>query len=113
SRGKAKAKLEYKAKKDFVHSVRYLLFALQLLHKGRIYDYGAANDLWYETRDNPIDWKKYHQKHEEVFNLFKDDFRTLSVQQDKFTRHFYSVRDTLLKSVRNQSRVNVEIPYEG
>jgi hypothetical protein len=46
----------YRARKEIVHSFRYLLFAAQLVKTGRIDDYGAANhhlaDILREKREN-------------------------------------------------------------
>lgn len=33
----------YRARKEIIHSFRYLLFAIQLVKTGHIFDYGAAN----------------------------------------------------------------------
>lgn len=47
------------AKKKLYHSIRVLLFARQILQRGKIYDYGEANDLWEEIETRPGDWTAY------------------------------------------------------
>eukprot|EP01087_Luapelamoeba_hula_P004196 TRINITY_DN14137_c0_g1_i1.p1 TRINITY_DN14137_c0_g1~~TRINITY_DN14137_c0_g1_i1.p1 ORF type:complete len:206 (-),score=27.84 TRINITY_DN14137_c0_g1_i1:360-977(-) len=58
------AALLYSAKKDIIHSIRYLLFAQQMVSKQTIYDFGAANEIYYELMRAPaeeIDWASYEQ----------------------------------------------------
>lgn len=76
---------EYKAKKDFVHCNRYLFFAQQIIEQKRIYNYQAANQLFYEVIKKPFDKKWYKQTYTKVSDTFKNCFR------DKIEfRHFYS-----------------------
>jgi len=48
------------SKKKLYHSIRVLMFARQILDKGRIYDFGEANTVWTAIRDNEsLDWADY------------------------------------------------------
>eukprot|EP01130_Rhizamoeba_saxonica_P007080 TRINITY_DN2837_c0_g1_i1.p1 TRINITY_DN2837_c0_g1~~TRINITY_DN2837_c0_g1_i1.p1 ORF type:complete len:587 (+),score=109.18 TRINITY_DN2837_c0_g1_i1:197-1957(+) len=44
---KQKRKGLYKAKKDIIHSIRYVLFATQIMKEGKIVDFSAANEYYY------------------------------------------------------------------
>ena len=52
-------------KKDLIHSIRYLLFAKQILKKGKIYKYNSANKYFYKIMN--IDQEK-----EKEISIFKN-----------------------------------------
>lgn len=59
----------YKAKKSLFHSLRVLIFAIQIAEQGRITDYKAANYIWEEIKDLDInDWDYYKQKYKPLQN---------------------------------------------
>lgn len=48
------------SKKKLYHSIRVLLFAKQILSRGRIYNFGEANPVWASLRDNDsLEWADY------------------------------------------------------
>ena len=65
---KAKFKLNendiLRGTKSVFHSLRILKFGLQILKKGEIYDFSAANHFWDEINDsNQFEWKYFHKKY--------------------------------------------------
>lgn len=83
---KAKKKLEvekdrdvYIAKKSLFHSLRIIEFGTQIAQHSKIVNYGAANHLWLEIRDNPAnDWDTYKDKYQEYYNSKMTEFRKLA-----------------------------------
>jgi hypothetical protein len=47
-------KEHYKGKKSLFHSLRILMFGIQIAKAGRITNYGEANDLWKEIKQVPV-----------------------------------------------------------
>jgi hypothetical protein len=100
-----------RAKKEIIHSLRYMLFALQIIEtvrfshcttvldallskyyipQGRIYDYQAANNYYYEIlQDNFMDWGDVMKKWEPVRREL-----SLKVANAKSISRFYSRVDT-------------------
>lgn len=66
----------YIGKKSIWHSFRILMFGIQILSKGRIYDYTEANFLYDEIINNENnDWNFYKFKYQEKYNHYKSEFR--------------------------------------
>jgi hypothetical protein len=50
--------------KSVFHSLRILDFGIQILKKGRIYDFSHANHFWDEiSGSDEIEWKYFHKKY--------------------------------------------------
>ncbi|KAL6062794.1 hypothetical protein QOT17_011939 [Balamuthia mandrillaris] len=61
----------YKAKKNLVHGIRFLLLAVQLMEKGRIDDVTAGNDVWAEIMaDTSQQWPRYEDKYKPTFEHY-------------------------------------------
>eukprot|EP01119_Soliformovum_irregulare_P009935 TRINITY_DN2395_c0_g1_i2.p1 TRINITY_DN2395_c0_g1~~TRINITY_DN2395_c0_g1_i2.p1 ORF type:complete len:116 (+),score=29.97 TRINITY_DN2395_c0_g1_i2:429-776(+) len=66
----------YKGKKSLFHSLRILIFGIQIAQTGRIEDYSAANELWKEIKNVPSDdWAEFHARYKKVWNQLKTEFR--------------------------------------
>lgn len=78
---KAKKKFDvehevYIAKKSLFHSLRILMFGIQIAEYGRIVDYGAANKIWREIMDNTAtDWATYKKQYKPIYNNLKTLFK--------------------------------------
>ena len=79
-----KKKLEIKesfnprvAKKSLWHSLRIIHFGIQILSKGKIYNYSSMNNIYKEIVDCEIDeWEYYKNKYKPLYNNLKTQFRT-------------------------------------
>lgn len=78
---KAKKKIEVerdlkKGKKSLFHSLRILTFGTQIATDGKITDYQAANDWWWEIWTNPAtDWLDYQKVYRPIYNGLCTKFR--------------------------------------
>lgn len=78
---KAKKKIDVerdfkRGKKSLFHSLRILNFGIQIATKGKIVDYQAANDHWWEIWTNPSDkWEDYIKVYRPIYNGLCTDFR--------------------------------------
>jgi len=78
---KAKKKFDvenqtYIAKKSLFHSLRILMFGIQLAQHGKIVDFVAANGYWNEIMLNPAtDWKTYNSLYKKIYNELKYAFK--------------------------------------
>lgn len=64
------------AKKSLWHSLRLLMFGIQILKYGKIIDFQCANDLYDEIVNNPCnDWQYYKDKYQPMYNALKSEFR--------------------------------------
>ena len=75
-----KEKNTKKAKKNLVHGLRYLKWAVQMLEKGEIYDITEGNEYWNEIKNMEVnDWMElekklrpyYRQNSEKILELSK------------------------------------------
>ncbi|WP_286077485.1 nucleotidyltransferase domain-containing protein [Thomasclavelia cocleata] len=67
----------YIGKKSLWHSFRILMFGIQMLETGKIYDYSCANFLYDEIVNNPEnDWNYYKEKYQKLYNSYKSKFRS-------------------------------------
>eukprot|EP01130_Rhizamoeba_saxonica_P012754 TRINITY_DN5414_c0_g2_i3.p1 TRINITY_DN5414_c0_g2~~TRINITY_DN5414_c0_g2_i3.p1 ORF type:complete len:262 (+),score=57.25 TRINITY_DN5414_c0_g2_i3:234-1019(+) len=70
------AKDVYKAKKEIIHSIRYVLFAIQILKNGKIMDWECANEYYFEIMEKSEDsWGYYNRIYGEIR---KDNMKLLS-----------------------------------
>lgn len=78
---KAKKKIEkekdfYVGWKSLFHSLRILNFGLQMATQGKIRDYGAANQFWFDIRDaQEYNWDYFKQKYQPIYNELATEFR--------------------------------------
>jgi hypothetical protein len=74
----------YIAKKSLFHSLRILMFGIQIAEKGRIYDYSEANCFWTDIVENPKnDWEYYKEIYQPIYNSFKTRLRKLVPMEEK------------------------------
>lgn len=92
-----------KGKKEILHSIRYIMFAKQLVEKGRIYDYAAANELWKQMQaETAPDWSFFVEKYGALRHEVSLSFSTM-----KPLSRFYSRVDTkvaILNTLRSDGR---------
>ena len=78
---KAKKKIEVEAdfkrgKKSLFHSLRLLNFGTQVARDGKITNYTAANDWWWEIWTNPsTSWVDYQKVYRPIYNGLCTGFR--------------------------------------
>lgn len=78
---KAKKKIEvekdfYIGWKSLFHSLRILIFGIQIAKQGKIEDYAAANHHWFEILHNPrYEWAYYKEKYQPIYNELATEFR--------------------------------------
>ena len=100
------------AKKEFVHSIRYLIFALQIVESGTIIDFSAVNSIWEcvlkisETTDWPIFNESWHlacTKFKQILSV------TISSWPNKIDKNDFAaiVRD-VLKILTREDLVKVD-----
>lgn len=81
---KAKKKFEVegdlkRGKKSLFHSLRILNFGIQVATKGKIVDFSAANDFWWEIYTNPSEkWEDYQKTYRPVYNGLCTQFREVA-----------------------------------
>jgi len=80
---KAKKKFEVegdfkRGKKSLFHSLRIMTFGCQIAEHGKITDYQAANDWWWEMWTNPSNkWMDYQSTYRPIYNGLCTRFREL------------------------------------
>lgn len=78
---KAKKKFEVegdfkRGKKSLFHSLRILTFGTQVAETGKIHNYQAANDMWWEIWTNPSNkWIDYQSVYRPIYNGLCTKFR--------------------------------------
>ena len=79
---KAKKKLDdkefYIAQKSLFHSIRIVLFGIQLAKYNKIVDYTEANFIWLEIKDMDLDWNIWKEKYHSYRNKLLSEFRILA-----------------------------------
>lgn len=66
----------YIAKKSLWHSLRILMFGIQIMNTGKIYNYGEANELYNEiVKNDSNDWEYYKEKYQPLYNSLKSEFK--------------------------------------
>lgn len=66
------------AQKSIFHSLRILMFGIQLLETGNI-DFGCANNILSEIKSIPYPtWEKYYMTFHDLHNSLKSQFRKLA-----------------------------------
>lgn len=81
SYGKAKKKIYdgeiYIGKKSLFHSIRILMFGIQIAEHGTITDYSCANHLLTDIL-NTETWNELHLKYKPLHNQLKSEFKKLA-----------------------------------
>lgn len=68
-----------RGKKSLFHSFRILNFGIQIAKNGRINNYHAANECYYEImKELSTDWDIYHEKWKPRFNQLATEFKKLA-----------------------------------
>lgn len=81
---KCKKKLEierepYIGLKSLFHSLRILMFGIQIAKTGKIYDYSEANYIWKEIIESGrFDWHYYKEKYQPLYNKLHSEFKLLA-----------------------------------
>ena len=81
---KAKKKIEkeqdfYVGKKSLWHSLRILMFGIQIAKYGKIINYGEANYLYDDIVNNPINnWKYFNGTYKKLYNSLSTEFRKVA-----------------------------------
>lgn len=83
---KSKKKLEvegdiYVGTKSLFHSLRILLFGIQIARYGKIVDFTEANSFWYSIDNDPKDWRYLKDKYQPIFNELATEFKKLAPKQ--------------------------------
>lgn len=69
----------YIGKKSIFHSLRILMFGIQIAKHGRIIDYTEANYLYDEIMEmDSVKWGDYKERYQPLFNELKSEFRILA-----------------------------------
>lgn len=84
---KAKKKIDkekdyYIGWKSLFHSLRILNFGTQIASKGKIEDYSAANNYWFDIRDaQEYNWEYFKNKYQPIYNALATEFRKLAPKE--------------------------------
>jgi hypothetical protein len=65
----------YIAKKSLFHSLRILMFGIQIMKLGKIVDFSEANIYYKDIMDSPNDWEYLKEKYQPIYNKLKSEFR--------------------------------------
>lgn len=72
----------YIAKKSLFHSLRILVFGMQIASYGRIINYAAANRFWYKIKENKSErWEDYKAEWQPLYNRLSSTFRILAPKE--------------------------------
>lgn len=81
---KAKKKIEveqdyYIGWKSLFHSLRIIMFGIQIASEGSIYDYSQANNYWLDIiRKKSYEWKPLKSKYQPIKNSLLTEFRKIA-----------------------------------
>ena len=69
----------YVGKKSLFHSLRIIMFGIQIAQWGKIINYEEAN-IYYEdiVKSDIIEWDFYKEKYQPIYNNLKTEFRKLA-----------------------------------
>lgn len=64
------------AKKSLWHSIRLLMFGIQLMNTNKIYNYEQANQYYNEiVNSDNNDWNYFKEKYQSLYNSLKTEFK--------------------------------------
>jgi len=81
---KAKKKLEvekdyYVGWKSLFHSIRILMFGIQIGQTGTIHDFGEANHHWFDILNaQQYNWTYFKEKYQPIYNALATEFRKVA-----------------------------------
>jgi len=101
-----------RGKKDLVHALRYLLFALQMFEHGRIIDFTCANGIYKEIVTDTESTVTTEVQFKELMRKWESKRSELSHQlaDARVSRRFYGRTDTerrFLQLARNKGRFDI------
>lgn len=64
--------------KSLYHSLRILMYGIQIAKHGKIVDFYEANCYYEEIMDIGGDWDKLHKRFKPIYNKLKSELRTLA-----------------------------------
>lgn len=77
--GQSYTRKVYEGKKSLFHCFRMLDFAMQIINKGKIENFGSCNELWEELYTDPSeDWNYYNEKYYDSYNTKLIEFRKMA-----------------------------------
>lgn len=69
----------YIGKKSLFHSLRILMFGIQIAIYGKIIDYKVANYFWKEIiENNNKDWNYFKEKFQPIYNQLSSEFKKVA-----------------------------------
>jgi len=81
-KGKKKLEVEhdfYIGKKSIFHSIRILIFGIQLANHGKIVDFSEANGFYTDiVNSNETEWAFFKEKYQPVYNNLASEFRKVA-----------------------------------
>lgn len=91
-----------KGKKELVHALRYLTFAIQIAEKGRIYDFSAANKYYEQIINDPDnDFDSLSKRYDVVRSQLREFLATLVPIQEQLHTHVGTHQQAVLELPRN------------
>ena len=75
----------YRGQKSLFHSIRVMVFGIQIAKFGKIVDYQAANQYWtmiYAMKDSP--WEVYKQTFKPIINQIRSELVVLCPKPEEF-----------------------------
>lgn len=74
----------YIGKKSLFHSLRILMFGIQIAKHGKIVNYGEANEYHKTIFEMNNDWSELDKKFKPIYNVLKSEFKRLApLESDK------------------------------
>jgi hypothetical protein len=68
----------YNGRKYLFHSIRYRIFAIQLVKYGRLDNFGCANWLWEQIKAEPLTtWDEFDVKYRPISDQIREEFSQL------------------------------------
>lgn len=79
----------YRGQKSLFHSLRILMFAIQICTFGYIANYKEARDLWYEIYDpsGKTTWEEYKAKYKPLYNKLRSHLAVLAPKPVSTTKN--------------------------
>ena len=68
----------YIGKKSLFHSLRIILFGIQIAQYGKIINYEEANIYYDIVKSEIIEWEYFKKKYQPIYNNLKTEFRKLA-----------------------------------
>jgi len=78
----------YRGQKSLFHSIRVMLFGIQIAKYGKIEDYQEANKYWkmiYTMQDSP--WQVYKETFKPIINTIRSELVVLCPKPEEFFKH--------------------------